>query len=258
MDGLAKQKSEHVAWAGNGISLLTVPKPVLLNNHAALFQRAPIFQGLTTTECLEVASVAQTCVYRKGDPIFRYGDPMRTVLLLEIGRVKITQLSRDGKEVILRVDNPGDLLTSPGKSPTGIYSHNAFALETCQVIVWKRAVFEVFEERFPRICRNSVSILSERLRNLETTFFELATELVTQRLARVLLRLSRHQSMGDNSEARVDFTNEQLAQMIGTTLFTVCRMFSDWEEQGIVRTQRKSVIILNVPALRILAEMTPD
>jgi CRP/FNR family transcriptional regulator, nitrogen oxide reductase regulator len=251
MDGLTKLGGDEAEW-----SRLSNPatKPPFRKTRSLLLQQAPIFAGLPLVGYAEIASAAHTLLFRKSEPIFRHGDRAQAVLVLASGKAKITQFSRCGKEVILRVDGPGDILTAPGKAGGGTHSHNAHSLEACQVLVWQRSIFEDFEKRFPKIRSNAIAILNERLRLLETSFLELATEPVTQRLAGILLRLLEDRSVQEAFVARIDLTNEHLAQMIGTTLFTVNRLLSEWEKRGIVATQRKTVLIRNIPALRAVAE----
>lgn len=103
----------------------------------------------------------------------------------------------------------------------------------------------MLEERYPTLRRNTVRIFADYLRRLEERFLELATEQVGSRLARMLVRLVDQSQRSEQGKGRVDFSREELAQMTGTTLFTVSRLLSKWEDRGILQSQRKSVIVLD-------------
>ena len=130
----------------------------------------------------------------------------------------------------------------------------AQCLGQCQLLTWEARNFAALEEQIPVVRRNALAILAERLYSLEERFVELATERVAPRLARMLMRLLEQGSRSSQGIYRIDLSHEDLAQMIGTTLFTVSRLFSDWEEQGVVQTQRKAVVVLNPTGLAALAE----
>jgi CRP/FNR family transcriptional regulator, nitrogen oxide reductase regulator len=90
------------------------------------------------------------------------------------------------------------------------------------------------------------------MRMLEGRVHEFATERVPQRLARVLLRLIAQFGSSFDS-APVDLSCEELAQMAGTTLFTVSRLLCDWASQGIIRPERSAVLVENLPGLIAVA-----
>lgn len=127
----------------------------------------------------------------------------------------------------------------------GAHFSTAQALESCSVLTWDTRKFEMLEERYPTLRRNTVRIFADYLRRLEERFLELATEQVGSRLARMLVRLVDQSQRSEQGKGRVDFSREELAQMTGTTLFTVSRLLSKWEDRGILQSQRKSVIVLD-------------
>ena len=223
----------------------------VLSNRAAFLQSSPLFRGLTLAECGEIGSMAREVCFDRREMVFREGDPVSSVSVLASGRAKITQLSRSGGEVILRVKSSGEVLGGLGMSPGAPQFLTAQTLEPCVVLLWESRKFEILEDRFPALRRNTVWIFAERLRTLEEQFLDLATEHVAPRLARMLVRLSS----GDPTLAiRIDLSREELAQMTGTTLFTVSRLLCDWEERGIIETQRKAVVIRDARSLIALAE----
>jgi CRP/FNR family transcriptional regulator, nitrogen oxide reductase regulator len=272
-DDLHRKWGRHNRGGGNMASL-NVPQPYPQNKLASGFETvAPIsaqilprhtrisfiqetrlFRGLSLPECADVASVAQQRRFTKGQIIFREGAPAQLVLVLVAGRVKMSQISRFGTEVIFRVEEAGDVLGGLGPSPNSRHRSTAQCLEPCHVLAWEMGKFSALEERIPLVRRNAMVVLVERLYSLEERFLELATERVAPRLAKMLLRLLEQGGRATEGHYRIDLSHEELAQMVGTTLFTVSRLFSDWEERGVVQSQRRAVVVVDPRALAVLAE----
>jgi CRP-like cAMP-binding protein len=91
---------------------------------------------------------------------------------------------------------------------------------------------------------------------LEQAFCDMSTARAPQRLARVLLRLTKHAPC--SSPDSLGLSREELAQMIGTTLFTISRLLRDWAERQIVYVSRNGLVIENMEALQQLAEHGDD
>jgi CRP-like cAMP-binding protein len=232
--------------AGGNLAQLT-PAAVL-----QCVTQAPIYSGLSFADCKEIALLARQRTFIPQQLIFREGDPVCYVWVMASGRAKTTKLSRGGKEVILRVEGPGEVLGGIGLCACRSHYISAQAIENCRVLLWPAAEFDALARRFLGLQRNLVGILAERLRTMEERFHELATERVAQRLARILLRI-----FGQDQGARqvtLQLSCEELAQMAGTTLFTVSRLLCEWAAQGIIQPQRRPMAVQNYPALLKIAE----
>lgn len=259
MNGLNNHNNDNRAglsarWRNSSLAAI---KPSPPSTRALYVQEAPIFFGLSLAACGEVAALAQENIFRRGEPIFRSGGPVRAVMVAATGRVKLTHLNTKGKEVILRVDGDGDILdilTTPGTGSLRLHRYSALALETTRVLWWTPRLFEDLESKFPVICTNGLEILAERLLLAEVSFLDLATLPVAPRLARLLLRLLDGRKVKRAGDARIELTNDQLASMIGTTVFSVSRLLASWEKQGILHTHRKVVEVENLIALQGEAE----
>jgi len=177
---------------------------------------------------------------------------MCSVSLVTAGHAKSVRHSAVGKLVILHVLGPGDVLDGLGHGPGSTHSTGAYAVEHCRILSWELAEFESLSQRFPVLLRNSVRLLTQRMRILEGRVHEFATERVPQRLARVLLRLIA-KSKSSLASAPVELSCEELAQMAGTTLFTVSRLLCEWASEGIIRPERSAILFENLPGLIAVA-----
>ncbi len=218
------------------------------------FDQSRLFQGLSAGECTAVCSRAEVRHYLRGEKLFRRGDPVCSIALLLSGRVKIMQIGPDGSEVILGLSLGGDVVGCVGAKPSSVHASTAEAVEPSQALVWDARVLEGLAQHIPTLQRNAVRLLLDRLETIEERFRELATEQVASRLARMVLRLMEQIGHRENGSVRIAISREDLAQMTGTTLFTVSRLLSEWEERGIVGARRQAVLILDPAGLTDIIE----
>ena len=231
--------------------------PAALNARLASVQSAPLFRRLSLDQSTEIAVKAHERGFSPGENLFCEDDPVRFVFVIISGHVKITQLSRCGKEVILRVSGPGELVGRYGAALGTTHCSTAQTMEPCQILTWDTQVFESFWDRFPMLPSNAAKILAEHLRLIEERFREMATDRVPQRLARLLLRLLEG-NKGSGRTVPVRLSCEELAQMTGTTLFTVSRLLCDWAERGIIEPESKAILVQDLCALTRVAEGVAD
>ena len=218
-------------------------------------RRAPLFSGILPGDYSGISAAARVKVFVRGERLYLEGDSVKQVLLLTAGFVKITQLGTSGTEVIIRLCGPGDVLGAAGLVSTVPHRTTAQAFRDCRALVWEAPAFDALVGRHPVLHQNMVRILGEDLLELEARFREVATERVGPRVARQLVRLLEQMGRpANNGEMEVCLSREDLAQMTGTTLFTVSRLFSAWEARGMVRPRREAVAICDIQSLRAVTE----
>ena len=174
-------------------------------------------------------------------------------MLLLSGSAKMTQFGSTGTEVILRLNRSGDVLGGFGNALKDRQCCTAETLEDCHALVWESASFEPLTDRFPLLRRNVLRILEERLRELEERFREVSTENVASRVSSQLVRLASHIGKQETEGVQVNLSQQDLAQLTGTTLFTVSRLLSQWKKDGTVTTRREAVSIHSIPALTAIS-----
>jgi len=224
------------------------PPPALrvnpsLPEHLQQMTASALFAGLTPQECAEIVSCARARSFARDELLFCQGQPVRNLILLQSGSVKHTQVGESGSEVLLRMSGTGDALHVQGDSGTCSHTCSARAMENCKAMVWESARLQALMTQYPQIRQNISKILAGRLRELEERFREVATEKVARRLALILLRLIKQVGKPTEEGVQIFLSREELAQMTGTTLFTISRIFSRWAEEGLVTPRRESVIV---------------
>jgi len=221
----------------------------------ALIREFSLFSNVAARECEEIIGAARRRELARGQTIHIEGDPVQQVVLLTSGSAKIVQFGQNGSAVILRLCGPGELVGTLGLSTHGRHCATAQALRPSEALVWDTSTFESLSHRFPTLRMNTALILGRQLRDMENRFREISTERVAARLSRQIVRLMNQVGHHhENSAVEISISREELAQLIGTTLFTVSRLLSDWDKRGIVKTRREAVLVHDLKALEDLSD----
>jgi CRP-like cAMP-binding protein len=139
------------------------------------------------------------------------------------------------------------------------YPVTAEAVGDCQALFWDQDTIRRLMDRYPRIALNALHIMSGQIRLFQNRVRELSTQRVEQRIARTILRLTEQTSrpMRDGLLIDLPLSREDLAQMTGSTLYTVSRVLTGWEKKGLVRCKRQEIIVKELHALHAIAENSP-
>lgn len=218
-----------------------------------------LFKGLEREALADVVRRARARRVAKGTRIFSQGDEALTCYALLDGRVKIVQSGPGGEHLVVRFINPGEMFGTLAVYTGGGYPADADAVTDCVEISWPSSVMTELMLRYPRIGLNMIAIIGRRLREVQNRLREAASERVERRIARALLRLLHHGGRRTDAGVEIDFplSRQDLAEMTGTTLHTVSRTLSAWEERELVELGRQKVIIRQPHALVAIAEDLP-
>jgi CRP-like cAMP-binding protein len=220
------------------------------------FSQIELFKSLSTPELESIYQVGRDCQLKQGLYFFLQGDPADTMYVLMRGQVKMTQIAPDGQQVLIRLVVPREEFAAVAVLSGFTYSLSAQAVEDCVTLAWNKETITHLFSAYPRLSLNVLHLLAERFKELQERYRELATERVEQRLASALLRLERQAGCGVNGGVLINLylSRQDLAELTGTTHYTVSRILSQWEQQGLVETGRARVVILNSQALSVVAE----
>jgi CRP-like cAMP-binding protein len=213
-----------------------------------------LFTGLSEKECLEIASCGRARTYAQNEILFSQGQSARNMVMIHSGSVKLSQLSASGNEVILWMTGSSDPVGVPAETTSCNHTCSARAMEQCKASVWEYAKLQSLMLEYPQIRKNMSRILTSRLDELQERFREVATEKVARRLALALLRLAKKVGKPANPGTEISLSRDELAQMTGTTLFTISRVLSQWAEDGFVLPRRGSVVVLDAQRLSQVSE----
>lgn len=214
----------------------------------------PIFAEVPPADCETIVSSAREKRFSRRETIFSEGDPVRHVVMLTSGLVKVTQTGPNGNEAILRLNGAGEIVGSFRTCTGCIHCSTAQPVQPCSALIWDAIYFEKLLGRFPVFRRNTAKALDERLREMEQRFRGVATEKVGSRLSSELIRLSDQIGRSNSGDLEITLSRAELAQLTGTTLFTVSRLLCQWQSQGIVKIRREAVLVQDMTALSRLSE----
>lgn len=249
---LRMKRSEHHAAASAWMSASKEENDPL--RRVAPVKHSPLFANVGQGDRQEIVSAAREIKFSRCRPIFPEGEAVRTVVLLTAGLAKVVLFGQDGSEVILRLVGPGEVVGLTEFRSKGRHSLLAQAQCDSTALVWEADVFEVFVDRFPQLRRNVMNSVSQQLWELEERYREISMEKVAVRLTRQLVRLFNQVGRRVNGRIEINFSCEELAQLTGTTSFTVSRLLTDWDQRGVVKTRQDSVSVHNNQGLYGLAE----
>ncbi len=240
--------------AGPSQRSAVVDLTVVMRRRTESVQHLEPFSDMTSADCTTILASAKEQHYTRSFTVFSEEKQGDEVLLLLSGCLKVTQRGANDQEVILRLNGPGEFVGGVTEGTQNRSSLSARAVQTSSALVWQTSAFRAALDRFPILRRNVSRGLERQLEELDTRFREISTEKVASRLCSLLVRLGRR--AGRNAEGRVELclSRQELAQLTGTTLFTVSRLLCKWESQGILSARREAVQLNDVPALQELSQ----
>ena len=219
----------------------------------------PLFQGLGPDALARAADLAHPAERAAGEWFFREGDTADEFFMLTGGRVRLTQVTPDGQQVVLRITGPGDAFGGVGTFGYPTYPLNAEAVTRATALAWTSPKMRHLLESEPGVALNALHFVAGQLCDLQQRHRELMTEHVERRIARAVLRLVHEAGRRVDAGIEIDFpvSRQDLAELTGTTLYTVSRFLSAWEERGIIRSGRRRIVLLQPHALVTIAEDLP-
>jgi CRP-like cAMP-binding protein len=179
----------------------------------------------------------------------------RFYILIE-GQIRLSEVTADGYQILVRFVSPGEAIGIISVLKNSVYPLATQAIEDCQALSWNSTTLKALMEQIPRIAINGIRLISQRWHEVEQRYRELATERVERRVAQTLLRLVRQVGQKASDGILIDLllTRQDLADMTGTTQYTVSRILSRWEQEHLIKSQQGRVIICKPHGLTQIAE----
>ncbi len=215
-----------------------------------------LFCDLPTSALQSFESIKYATAYPKGAVLFVEGQSPRGIYVLCKGRVKLSICSTDGKTLILKVAEPGEVLGLSASVSGKAYELTAETLDPCQVNFVKREDFLRFLKEHGEACLRVAEQLSEKYNSACHEIRSLGlSHSAAEKLAKLLLDWSTKNGEAAKIEPRLKLalTHEEIAQMIGTSRETVTRLFADLKKRQIVQAKGSTLLIRNKAALKQIA-----
>jgi CRP/FNR family transcriptional regulator, cyclic AMP receptor protein len=214
--------------------------------------KLPLFKGLTEIEMSSIVSLSGTRRYKSGMHVFMQGDPVENVYFIHEGRIKVYKTDFQGREQIVNVLQPGDMFPHQGFFRKGNYPAHSEVVEDAVITFIPINSFENFLIQNPEITIKLFRVLGDLIVDLQGRLEEKLLHNTHEQIVLLLLRLAKMH--GEDTEdgwrqLHTQFTNQELANMIGTSRETVNRSISKLKKQNMVRVSDKHFLVLDVERL---------
>jgi CRP/FNR family transcriptional regulator, cyclic AMP receptor protein len=219
-----------------------------------IFQRHFLFSKLSANEIDALISYARIERYPAGREIFAKGSPGQCLMAVLRGRVKISSLSDDGKEVVFTIVNAGDIFGEMAVLDGDERSADATAMSDCELLVLsRRDLLPVLESRAD-LCMILLKVLCRRLRQTSEQVEDVMFRHLESRVAKALLQLV--ESVGlralHSPSVELHVSQRELGSMAGGSRESVNKILQNWHRRGLIDLSKGSIIIRDVEAVERL------
>lgn len=213
------------------------------------------FKNLSQEELRELSAYLQQETFGKRKVIFSEGETPDWFFIVMRGKVKVTKLSHEGKEIILEVISPGDIFGGVAVLRGFPYPANAIAMEDTVVIKISRRNLMRLVDRFPNLMFCIAMNLGDRMKSSHDSLKNIALERVEARIAALLLKLVDKVGVKSPDGFVIDMrlTKQDVADMVGTTVETSIRTFSKFKKQKLLTEAAGKIVIKNREGLEALS-----
>jgi CRP-like cAMP-binding protein len=211
-------------------------------------------KALSKEELLKLADCKTSQTIKKGEIIFEEGDNVNGIFCVKDGVCKMTKLSANGKDQIVKLVKKGELLGQRSMISDEPVNLTAIALEDMQVcLIPKSDVMNLFTDN-NKFSLNVMRSVCGDLKEADDHMVSLAQKNVKERLAETLLYLEEHFGTHLDGSLHIQLSREELAGMIGTATESCIRLLSEFNKAGYVELTGKKITILDKAKLKRISE----
>ena len=224
----------------------------MLNSKIWYLQRINLFKEIPADDMEELARVTRMELAKKKETIFLPGESSRQVYLLKTGRVKISRISEDGRELTLALLEPGEIFGELDILEGSVRDTIAEAMEDSQLCVIQKEQFLSMIRKRPELSFRLTKLIGLRLRRIESRVEDLVFRDVPSRLAHLLIQLSEEYGnpTQDGILLSIKITHQEMANLIGSIRETVSATLGEFKKEGLITSEGRKIIILRPELLK--------
>jgi CRP/FNR family cyclic AMP-dependent transcriptional regulator len=219
-----------------------------------LLEDCDLFRSLTPEERQRVLVHAHLHRFAAGETIFLKGSAGQGMMAVLSGEVRIAVPSSEGKEIVLAILHTGEvfgeLALLDGKERTA----DAVALTPCEIASLERRDLLPLLRQQPELCMKLLEGLCQKLRRTTAQVEEVLFLQLPTRLAKTLLKMAVRRVSPTGIGLQIRLSQRELGSMIGGTRESVNKCLNDWQRRGIIKIKDGVVVVVDIPALKRLAE----
>ena len=207
-------------------------------------------KALNKDELIRIADCKTSYVVKKGETIFDEGDSLNGIYCIKDGVCKLSKLSDNGKDQIVKLVKKGELLGQRSLISEESTNLSAIAIEDMQVcFIPKQEILQFFNEN-NQFSLNMMKSVCGDLKDADDNMVNLAQKTVKQRLAETLLKLESDFGSNDDGSLKLQLSRDEIAGMIGTATESCIRLLSEFNKEGWITLQGKKITITNKKELQ--------
>ncbi|MED1468008.1 Crp/Fnr family transcriptional regulator [Bacillus salipaludis] len=211
-----------------------------------------LFRDLNDYELTKITDIAIVREWKKNSHVFLQGDPLENVYFIKSGKVKIYKSDISGKEQLVNIMKKGEMFPHVGFFRKGDYPAYAEILEPSTLIAIPILKFESVLIENPELCIKVFRVLGEKIVDLQNRLEEQILNNTYEQIIKLLIRLA--QKYGKKLEdstilLKAEFTNKDLANMIGTTRETISRTLTKMKKEELIEVDDEGNMMLDIDNL---------
>ena len=210
-------------------------------------------KALNKDELLKMANCKTSYTIKKGEPIFEEGDILNGVYCIKDGVCKLSKLSSNGKDQIVKLVKSGELLGQRSMISEEVANLSAVALENMEVCFIPRTEVMRFFNENNQFSMNVMKTICEDLKDADDHMVNMAQKTVRQRLIDTLFYLENTFGKNEDGSLRIQLSREELAGMIGTATESCIRLLSELNKSELIELNGKKIFLLDKNKLKRFA-----
>lgn len=213
-----------------------------------LLQHFSLFKNLTDYEMEPILDIARNRTFRQGTHLFMQGDPLTNVYFILHGKIKIYRTDIQGKEQIVNVLGESGMFPHQGFFRNDNYPAHAEVIEEASLVYIPIPLFEQFLITNPEVSVKVFKVLGDMIVDLQNRLEEQILHNTYEQIILLLLRLATsHGKEVNESEVKIttQFTNKDLANMIGSSRETVSRTLTQLKKSKLVYSDKNGNLVVD-------------
>lgn len=211
-------------------------------------------KSLNKDELLRMAECKTSYTIKKGEPIFEEGEITKGVFCIKQGVCKMSKLSANGKDQIVKLVKPGELLGQRSMISDEPANLSAVALEDMEVCFIPKTEIMGFFNNNNQFSMNVMRTICGDLKEADDHMVGMAQKTVKERLAETLIYLEDAFGKNEDGSLHIQLSREELAGMIGTATESCIRLLSEFNKNGWIELTGKKISIIEKNKLKRMAE----
>jgi CRP-like cAMP-binding protein len=211
-------------------------------------------KALTKDELITMSHCRTSSKIKKGEALFVEGDNVNGVFCIKDGVCKMTKLSANGKDQIIKLTQKGELLGQRSLISDEPANLSAIAVEDMEVCFIPKNEIIGFFNKNNSFSMNVMKSVCGDLKDADDTLVDLAQKNVKERLAQTLLYLEEKFGVLEDNSLRLQLSREEIASIIGTATESCIRLLSEFKKLGLIELNGKKITILDKVKLKRMVE----